>query len=271
MPDKELNAIIGQKIEIAPGLIILRVVPDGWELPEFTPGQFAVLGLPGSAPRCPEADSDEKPVDPDKTIPRSYSIASSSVAKEYLEFYITLVHSGALTPRLFNLEIGDRVWLGPKITGRFTLDNVPSEANVVMIGTGTGLAPYMSMIRSLLTPETRRRMAIIHGAYHSWDLGYSAELISLERANSQLNYIPVVSHPHEEPVPWTGRTGFVQDVWTDGVLAEMWGFQPGPEDTHVLLCGNPGMIEAMERILQGEGFEEHTARSPGQIHLERYW
>ena len=271
MPSDQLNAILAQKIEVAPGLAIIRVAPDGWELPDFVPGQFSVLGLPGSASRCPDSDPEEEPADPDKVIPRAYSIASSSVAKEYLEFYITLVHSGALTPRLLNLNIGDRLWLGPKITGRFTLDNVPSDANVVMIGTGTGIAPYMSMIRSLLTPETRRHTAIIHGAYHSWDLGYSSELVSLARVSSRLNYIPVVSHPHEEPVPWTGRSGFVQDVWTEGLLAEKWGFQPAPGDTHVLLCGHPGMVEAMVAILQGEGFEEHSRKSPGQIHLERYW
>ena len=93
----------------------------------------------------------------------------------------------------------------------------------------------------------------------------------LARVSSRLNYIPVVSHPHEEPVPWTGRSGFVQDVWTEGLLAEKWGFQPAPGDTHVLLCGHPGMVEAMVAILQGEGFEEHSRKSPGQIHLERYW
>ena len=63
----------------------------------------------------------------------------------------------------------------------------------------------------------------------------------------------------------------MQDVWTKGILKEAWGFHPEPGNTHVLLCGNPAMIETMEEILQREGFSEHSKKSPGQYHLERYW
>ena len=90
-----LNAIVAQRVEISPGLIVLRVVPDGWELPDFEPGQFAVLGLPGSAERCAVCDAEEQAADPDKLIKRAYSIASSSRSKEFLEFYVALVRSGA--------------------------------------------------------------------------------------------------------------------------------------------------------------------------------
>jgi ferredoxin--NADP+ reductase len=72
-------------------LIVLRVAPDGWELPEFEPGQYAVLRLPGSAPRLPGCDSEEEPPDPNKLIKRAYSIASSSLARQYLEFYILTI------------------------------------------------------------------------------------------------------------------------------------------------------------------------------------
>ncbi|MEW6750258.1 MAG: ferredoxin--NADP reductase [Candidatus Latescibacterota bacterium] len=271
MAKDRLNAVIAQRSEIAPGLLVLRVVPVGWELPQFRPGQFAVLGLPGSAPRVPEADPDEVPPDPDKLISRAYSIASSSVSREFLEFYVTLVHSGALTPRLFCLGIGDRLFLGPKITGRFTLDVVPPQVDVVLLGTGTGIAPYMSMVRTLLGREPHRRMVVVHGARHSWDLGYGAELISLARLSKDLVYLPAVTRPEEEPAPWSGLTGRLQQLWTGGVVARALGRRPAPQDTHVLLCGNPAMIAQMEAILQREGFTEHTPRSPGQYHLERYW
>lgn len=271
MAPKSLNAVLGQRTEVAPGLVIVRVAADGWDLPEFTPGQFAVLGLPGLAPRIPEADAEEPPPDPGKLISRAYSIASSSRAREYLEFYVTLVHSGALTPRLFRLAIGDRLWLGSRITGRFTLDEVPSEVNVVLLSTGTGIAPYMSMIRTVLDQHATRRVAVVHGARHSWDLGYGGELTTLAGICPTLTYLPVISQPEREPVPWGGLTGYVQEVWTRGVIDHAWGFHPTPADTHVLLCGNPGMIETMEGLLQGEGFTEHTPRQAGQYHLERYW
>ena len=271
MARPQLNAVVNQKIEVAPGLIVLRVVPDRWSLPDFVPGQFTVLGLPGSAPRCTLSEPEENPPDPDKLIQRAYSIASSSVAKEYLEFYITLVRSGALTPRLFALEIGDRLWLSSKVSGMFTLAEVPGHVNVVLIATGTGLAPYMSMLRTHLPCERGRRFAVLHGARHSWDLGYRSELITLQRLCSNFTYLPVISRPQEEPVAWNGHTGYVQDLWTRGVLDAVWGFHPSPSDTHVFLCGNPGMIEEMEARLTREGFRKHTRRVPGEIHVERYW
>jgi ferredoxin--NADP+ reductase len=273
MADRDLNAIVTQKTEHAPGLMTIRTVPDGWTLPDFTPGQFTVLGLPRSAPRCPEADAEPAPApgDGEKTIVRAYSIASSSVAREYLEFYISLVRSGELTPRLFNLEIGDRLWLSPRFSGYFTLEEVPPEANVVLIATGTGLAPYMSMVRTVLSPQEPRRFAVIHGAYHSWDLGYHSELVMLQRLARMFSYFPVISEPAEEPVPWKGRTGFVQALWEEGVIEKQWGLRPAPEHTHVFLCGHPLMIESMLQILEREGFTEHTRRTPGQIHLEKYW
>ena len=271
MPKRELNAIVTQRVEHAPGLLTLRIVPDGWELPEFTAGQFIVLGLPGSAPREASCDPDPNPIAPDRMIIRAYSISSSSEERKSLEFYISLVRSGELTPRLFALKIGDRLHLGPKPSGFFTLENVPHDKNIVLVATGTGLAPYMSMMRSELAIDTDRKIAAIHGAYHSWDLGYYRELVALERLRRTFSYFPIISEPHEEPGGWTGRSGFVQKVWTGGELAETWGFHPAPDDTHVYLCGHPAMIEEMEAILQGEGFTEDTRRSPGQYHLERYW
>jgi hypothetical protein len=100
MAVKQPNAIVSQRIEVGPELIKLRVIPDGWELPEFTPGQFASLGLAGTTPRVgTKLAEDRPPKDPDKLIIRAYSIASSSKAKEFVEFYIGLVHTGALSPR----------------------------------------------------------------------------------------------------------------------------------------------------------------------------
>ncbi|MGC8917349.1 MAG: ferredoxin--NADP reductase [Thermoanaerobaculum sp.] len=267
----ELNAILTFRQEVAPGLAIFRVVPDGWELPDFVPGQFAVLGLPAEAPRVAGADPEDPPPKAGTLIRRSYSIASSSRQKEYLEFYLALVRSGALTPRLFALQPGQKLYLGPKFSGLFTLKEIPEEANLVMVATGTGIAPYMSMLRTHLAEDSHRRTAVIHGARHASDLGYRNELESLERQFPHLSYIPVISRPQEERHPWGGETGYVQDVWRRGVVAKKWGFAPHPDHTHVLLCGNPAMIEDVIALLKGEGFREHTRQQRGQIHTEKYW
>ena len=179
----EYNATVVSRVEVAPGLVILRVAPD--KLPfEFKSGQYVVLGMKASEPRVAEfegeppsvvAGAGESPrtdavaainaavagtdesraavdaqaasvaraaADPDRMIRRAYSIASESRADEYLEFYLTVVMSGELTPRLFNLKVRDRLYVGPKAVGVFTLDKAPGK-HILMIGTGTGLAHYM--------------------------------------------------------------------------------------------------------------------------------
>ena len=267
----ELNAVVTTKIEVAPGLMVIRVAPDGWDLPEFAPGQFAVLGLPPEADRSDLADTEDEPVKPGKLIRRAYSIASSSKAHKYLEFYVTLVHSGALSPRLFNLQPGGRVWLGPKITGTFTLDLAPPDKEVILVATGTGLAPYMSMLRTELAASKGRRFAVLLGARHSWDLGYHAELVAMEQLSPKFTYLPIISRPAEEPVPWTGRAGYVLDLWRSRELEQEWKERPTPETSRIFLCGNPAMIDDMVDLLSDEGFTEHTRKTPGSIHVERYW
>ncbi|MBW6458145.1 MAG: ferredoxin--NADP reductase, partial [FCB group bacterium] len=133
-----LNAVLQQKIEVAPGLCIFRVAPKGWDLPEFKPGQYCPLGLPPSAPRVPYSTPPEKPCPTDRLIKRPYSIASSSSQHQYLEFYIKMVSNGALTPRLFALKNGDMLWMREKVFGMFTLDDIPSHKNVIFFATGTG-------------------------------------------------------------------------------------------------------------------------------------
>jgi ferredoxin--NADP+ reductase len=266
----KLNARVALKDELTPRLMIMRIVADGWQLPDFKPGQFTVLGLPESAPRCSLSEPEMSPADPHKLIRRAYSIASSSLTHEYIDFYISLVTSGALTPRLFNLNIGDPLWLSPKVTGMFTLDQVPAGKHVVMVATGTGLAPYMSMLSTHLKCGGARRFAVLHGAYHSWDLGYHSELLTLQHLCSNLTYVTTIDRPDQEPVPWTGHVGWVQDLWTKGVITTAWGFRLAPDNTHVFLCGNPAMTDTMIEMLNREGFREHSRRKPGEIHVERF-
>lgn len=270
----EPNATVVAKTEVSATTIILRVAPLGWELPDFVPGQFAVLGLPGSAGRVWFSEPEDEPPAPDRTIKRAYSIASSSKEREYLEFYITLVCSGELTPRLFNLEVGSPLWLSGKFSGVFTLTDVPGDADVALVATGTGLAPYMSMLRTLLECGGPRRYAVIHGARHSWDLGYRSELETMDRCCPNFAYLPVISRPGEEPGGWCGPMGYVQDVWPGAAGAQgtpPLGFVPEPGKTHVFLCGNPGMIETMCGLLERDGFREQKAGHPGTLHVERYW
>lgn len=113
-------------------------------------------------------------------IRRFYSIASSSKICEYMEFYISMVSNGALTPRFLALDVGDPIWLGKKVSGIFTHDQMPNDKNIVMAATRTGLAPYISMLTSKLQCGSPRKFAVLHGAYHRWDLGYRSELQTVQ-------------------------------------------------------------------------------------------
>lgn len=263
VPSVALNAVVAHRIDESDGLAILRVVPQGWSLPFFRAGQFAVLGLPLAESNATSGRA--------RLIRRAYSIASSSVEGEYLEFYIVRVDAGALTPRLLALAPGDRLWLSPRITGGFTLDAVPPARDVVFIATGTGLAPCVSMIRSHLVCGRGRRFAVLHGARHSWELGYRGELSTLERLCRNFVYLPAISRPHQEPAPWLGATGYLQDLWRADPLAQRWGVSPRPETTHVFVCGNPSMVTSVLDALADGGFREPTKTEPGAVHVERYW
>lgn len=214
----QLNAVVTQRIEVASGLAMFRISPDGWTLPRFTAGQFAVIGLPASAARIALSDPEEPAGDSGRLIRRAYSIASSPLARDHIEIFVNIVRSGELTPRLFALRPGDRIWLGRKFAGMFTLREVPRDRHVAMIATGTGLAPYVSMMRSELECGGPRRFAVLHGARHSWDLGYAAELAAMQRLCRNFTYVPTVSRPEAELVPWGGAKGHIQALWTGRVL-----------------------------------------------------
>lgn len=271
---EKLNATMTRRFDVAPGLAIFRVETDG-ELFEFIPGQYCVLGMPPSASRVEGAEDEEERTEKrkGKLIRRAYSIASSSKQREYLEFYITMVNSGELTPRLFDLQPGDRTWLGPNVTGHFTLGDVPPEADLYLIATGTGLAPHISMLKEqLANPESKRRMVIVHGARHAWDLGYRPELEVLARKYERVAYIPSITRPGEDG-SWAGETGYIQAQLQDGRLERLSGIPLDPANTHVFLCGNPAMIETATSYLVERGFSEWSKRKnpEGTVHSEKYW
>jgi ferredoxin--NADP+ reductase len=263
------NATVIGREEINPQLLILRVRSDG-DLFDFKPGQFAVLGLLGSAPRVIEATPEEVPGEPDKMIRRAYSIASSSLERRYVEIYLTLITSGQLTPRLFALQHGSRLFLGPKASGIFTLDKVPPEKAVVLIATGTGLAPYISMLRTMLVSDSQRKFVVLHGARYSWDLGYRGELESLSRLRPNFTYIPSITRPDQDP-HFIGHTGRIQTLIEQGVLEREAGIELDPAKTEVFLCGNPEMVKLATVLLLNKGFATKGGNGPVTIHVEEYW
>jgi len=263
------NANVVGREEINPQLLILRVQSDA-PLFDFTPGQFAVLGLLGREPRVAEADREEGQPEPDRLIRRAYSIASASIERRYLEFYLRLVTSGQLTPRLFALKYGARLFLGPNATGVFTLDRVSPGKAVILVATGTGLAPYISMLRTMLVQDAQRRFVVLHGARHSWDLGYRAELESLARIRPNFIYMPTIMSPAEDP-HFQGHSGAIQTLMEQGVIEKGSGVPLDPTQADVFLCGNPDMVTSVKALLAAKGFKPDRGKEIGNIHVEEYW
>jgi ferredoxin/flavodoxin---NADP+ reductase len=266
---KITNATVIGREDIHPQLTVMRVRPDE-KLFDFKPGQFAVLGLPGRAPRVASAETESPMPPPDQLIRRAYSIASASVERRYVEFFVTLINSGQLTPRLFALKHGDRIFLGPKASGTFTLDKVPAGKAVLLVATGTGLAPYVSMLRTYLAHETQRKIIVLHGARYSWDLGYRGELETLARLRPNFTYIPSITRPDQDQ-HFLGRIGRIQAVLSQGALEKDAGVALDPKELDVYLCGNPEMIQVVTEMLVTKGFRRGDAKNPGNIHVEEYW
>jgi ferredoxin--NADP+ reductase len=257
-----LNATLVKRIEVTPELVILRVQPDAGVC-SFEAGQYVALGLLGGAPRPASFPEEASPPEPNKLIKRAYSVGSSPTTRDYYEFYVAIVPEGVLTSRLTMLSEGDRLFCGQKVTGHFTLAPIPTSAHLIFVATGTGLAPFTSMMGLEDTWSEGRNITLLHGVRHLSDLGYRDELEKLaETRGGAFSYRPFVSR---ETPPSGGFSGHVTRFFEES------SSEYSPETHHVLLCGNPAMIESVETILVGQGFTVHSKKQAGNLHFEKYW
>lgn len=232
----------------APGLFSLTVSA---EVEAFEPGQFVNLALElnGTIER------------------RSYSIASPPGAP--LEFLVAEVETGVLTPSLSSLAPGQKLLVERKPQGYFTLKWVPVARHLWLVATGTGLGPFLSILR---TPEVYarfERVVLVHGARQRSHLAYRAELQALERERG--GQLEIAWATSREPAGDGVLAGRVTSVLADGSLERDVGLALSPADSHVMLCGNPAMIEEMTSLLGERGMKKHRVRNPGHITIEKYW
>jgi len=268
MSDDPFNAVLVEREDINPELAIFRYAYENDAVPDFEPGQFTTLGL------IKPDDPNKPPKRPRKgpaLLRRAYSIASSPNEKRWIEFFIVRVEGGALTPRLWDMKLGDRIFMDSKIKGHFTLDGVPDGKDLVMISTGTGLAPCLSMLHTFRNSGRWRRLVIMHGVRLSQDLGYRAELEKIAAKDESVVYIPTVTR-EPDGSDYDGFRGRVTGVIDPSTYEQLVGSPLTPEDSHVFLCGNPAMIDQCETELCERGWSVKGRDNPqGNIHFERYW
>ncbi len=261
------NATVVQKILVRPNLMILRVATDEPRT-EFSSGQYTTLGLYGYEPRSDNSEAEAIPSQPDKLIQRAYSIASARHETKQFEFYISQVKTGQLTPRLFHLEVGDRLFVGRRIVGAFNLSDAPKDKDVVMIATGTGITPYISFLRSHIMERPESKMVVVQAAAHQGDLGYFSELAFLNNAFPNFYYIPTLTDADDL---WPGYRMWIEEMLDAGVLGKEAGVECNPEKTHVYLCGNPVMVENVSKWLVAKGgYRKKSRKTEGTLFVEEF-
>lgn len=268
------NAILVHRHDLNEDLAIFRVAfRNGSPVPDFEPGQFTSLGLIAPA-EDQMAQSPRRRARGPRLTRRAYSIASPAQEKRFYEFYLVRVADGRLTPRLWELQSGDPLFMDPNPKGHFTLEGIPQDRNVVMVATGTGLAPYRSMIQSFPFAGTNRRwnrLAVLHSCRREEDLGYREEFKERAREDSQLVYLPTCTREPEHS-PWSGLRERIHGLLEPERFKTLAGFELDPATTHLLLCGHPEMIDQCEALLQKRGFLIRGREHPdGTLHFERYW
>lgn len=230
----------------SPGLATIRLEA---EVDDFEPGQFAQLTVEPS----------ERP------LKRAYSYASAPGQPP--EFFVIGVDGGALSPTLVALERGDPVFITREAKGLFTLADVPTDRVPWLIATGTGLAPYISMLRCERVRAAYPGFVVVHGARSAEDLAYGDELRAFEReSGGSIRYIALTSRHDLGEIP----KGRLTDALADGRLEALAGRELDTS-AHVLLCGNPAMIADMQTLLAERGLKRHSKREPGHVTTERYW
>ncbi|MEL6543420.1 MAG: ferredoxin--NADP reductase, partial [Myxococcota bacterium] len=218
------------------------------------PGQYATLGLPGSG----------------TLVKRPYSITSTPAVRGYLEFFVARVERGEFTEPLWKLPIGGRVWMSERAKGEFTIEDVPSNKNLILVSTGTGIGPYMSILRTYRGRNRWRRLVMINGCRYAADHGYAEELSQLAAADPSMTYIGCASREPAQSA-WQGVRGRVQQVLESPTYERLAGTVLDPAHSHVFLCGNPDMIVDTVELLESRGFRVGNRSDPGNLHFERYW
>lgn len=223
--------------DVTDDLMVIKLVPEGGVF-DFKPGQYCTLGKEG--------------------VERAYSIASAP-HEDFLEIFVELVPEGGLTPKMWRLKIGDTMSIRPRAKGIFTFKE--DFHHHLMLGTVTGIAPTISMIRHYLHQHRQgHTFYVLLGASYHDELTYDQELSELAlKYPDTVKFVPACSRPNEERnASWTGATGRINAIF-EGYLGK---FNLPKEDTMIYACGHPGMIaDAKEKAaLTGWNFIE-----------ERFW
>lgn len=222
---------------------------------QFSNGHFTMIGLKVN----------------NKPLLRAYSIVSANY-EEHLEFLSIKVPDGPLTSKLQHIQVGDSVIVGRKPTGTLVIDYLLPGKRLYLLSTGTGLAPFMSIIRDPDTYERFEQVILVHGVRTKDELAYHDLLTEHLPAHeflgdlvtSKLRYYPTVTRETYR------NMGRVTELMESGKLFEDLGVPAlDPDADRVMICGSPGMLRDLKHMLEARGFKEGNTSTPGAFVIER--
>jgi ferredoxin/flavodoxin---NADP+ reductase len=240
---------------LTPSLFTLRTTRDpGFR---FTAGQFVRLGVT-------KADG--------STVWRAYSVVSSPF-DEYLDFFSIVVPGGEFTSELSRLRVGDTLMVERQATGFLTLNRFVDGRDLWLLGTGTGVAPFLSILQDFEVWEKFERIILVYSAREARELAYQSLIQGLGQREylaeyaHKLTYLPLVTR-EQHPGALHGR---ITTLIENGELERAAGVELTPEHSRVMICGNPQMIDDTRQLLKQRDMQLSLSRRPGQVAVENYW
>ncbi len=232
----------------------------------FTPGQFARLGVKKPDPNNPKNPSGEK------IVWRAYSIVSADY-DEHLEFYSIVVPGGEFTSELARLKVGDTVYVEKTNYGFLTLDRFEKGADLWMLSTGTGLAPFISMLWDPRTWELYENLIVVHSVRYPNELAY-ADTIEAFREHelfadmqTRLHYTQAVTRAKVPGALERRIPPLIDDHSIEGRV----GLPLDHERSRIMICGNPEMVDDTRKLLASRGYTTSRRGAPGHMAVENYW
>ena len=220
------------------------------EVAPFHAGQFTKLAL----------DINEE------VVGRAYSFINAP-GETPLEFYFIEVPGGLLTQRLAALEVGDAVWVAPQAAGFLTLAEVPDAKHLWLLSTHTGIAPFLSILKTDAPWQRFEHIVLAHAVRHAEELAYGETIRDFaQQHGEQFRFVPFVSR---EETNFALRAR-ISEAIADGRLEARAGAALAPQNSQVMLCGNPGMVHDTTEALLARGLKKNRRRDPGHITVESY-
>jgi ferredoxin--NADP+ reductase len=231
-----------------PALFSLRVAGPSLE---FEAGQFVRIALDLGGER----------------VARPFSFVNAPGGLP-LEFYGIVVPGGPLSPRLAMLQPGDSLWIASNPSGFLVLSEVPDAEALWLVSTGTGIAPFLSILRTETPWRRYGKVVLVHAVRHAQELVYRDFLGDVAKARAErFRYVTFVSRENA-PGSLAGR---IPAAIADGRLEAAAGCPIEPGRSQVMLCGNPDMVKDATAALAGKGLRKHRRRAPGHVSAEKFW